>query len=67
MKSYLHRAIFRTKLNINDGAFFTLVKPYFKNKLNSIELSLGLIFFYTTQFFVKKLTTVKMLGEKVFC
>ena len=24
-------AIFRTKLNIYDGAFFPLVKPYFKN------------------------------------
>ena len=45
--------------------FFTLVKPYFKSVLNSIKLPLGSIF-YTTHPFVKKLTTVKTLGEKVF-
>ena len=44
---------FRTKLNIYDGAFFTLVKPYFKNVHNSIKLPLGSIF-YTTHPFVKK-------------
>ena len=47
MWSYFHRGIFRTKLNIYNGAFFTSVKPYFKNVLNSIELPLGCIF-YTT-------------------
>ena len=36
--------------------FFTSVKPYFKNVLNSIELPLGSIF-YTTHPFVKKPTT----------
>ena len=36
MRSYVHRGIFKTKLNICDGAFFTLVKPYFKNILNQI-------------------------------
>ena len=46
--------------------FFTSVKPYFINVLNSIELPLGSIF-YTTHPFVKKLTTVKTSGEKVFC
>ena len=46
--------------------FFTFIKPYFKNILNSIELPLGSIF-YTTHPFVKKLTTVKTLGEKFFC
>ena len=46
--------------------FFTLVKSYFKNILTSIELPLGSIF-YTTHPFVKKLTTVKTLREKVFC
>ena len=30
--------MFRTNSNIHDGAFFTLVKPHFKNVLNSIEL-----------------------------
>ena len=53
---------FRTKLNIYDGAFFTLVKPYFKNVHNSIKLPLGSIF-YTTHPFVKKLTTLKTLGD----
>ena len=42
--------------NVYDGAFFTSVKPYFKNVVNSIELPLGSIF-YTTHPFVKKLTT----------
>ena len=46
--------------------FFTLVKSYFKNVLNSIELTLSSIF-YTTHPFVKKLVTVKISGEKVFC
>ena len=58
MESYVHKGIFRTKSNIYDGAFFTSVKPYFKNVLNSIELPLGSIF-CTTHPFVKKLTTVK--------
>ena len=44
MESYVHKRIFRTMSNIYDGAFFTSVKPYFKNVLNSIELSLGSIF-----------------------
>ena len=56
--------MFRTKLNIYDGAFFTSVKPYFKNVLNSTELPLSSIF-YTTHSFVKKLTILKTLGEKV--
>ena len=59
------QVIFRTKPNIYDGAFFTSVKSYFKNVLNSIELPLGSIF-YTTHPFVKKLTTVKTQGEKAF-
>ena len=42
--------------NVYDGAFFTSVKPYFKNVVNSIELPLGSIF-YTSHPFVKKLTT----------
>ena len=58
MQSHAHRGIFRTKLNIYDGAFFTSVKPYFKNVLNSIELHLSSLF-YTTHPFVKKLTTLK--------
>ena len=36
--------------------FFTLVKPCYKNVLNSIKLPLGSIF-YTTHPFMKKLTT----------
>ena len=44
MQSYAHRCIFRTTSNIYIGAFFTLVKPYFKNKLNPIELSLSSFF-----------------------
>ena len=44
MESYVHKGIFRTMSNIYDGAFFTSVKPYFKNLLNSIELPLGPIF-----------------------
>ena len=47
-------------------SFFPSVKPYFKNVLNSIELSLGSIF-YVTHPFVKNLTTVKTSGEKIFC
>ena len=66
MESYVHKGIFRTKSNIYDGAFFTSVKPYFKNVLNSIELPLS-SFFYITHPFLKKLTTLKNLGEKVFC
>ena len=59
------RGIFRNKSDIYDGAFFTSVKPYFKNVLNSIKLPLGSIF-QTTHPFVKKPTTMKTLGEKVF-
>ena len=65
MLSYAHRGIFRTKSDIYDGAFFTSVKLYFKNVLNSIKFPLGSIF-YTTHPFVKKPTTLKTLGEKVF-
>ena len=62
VKLFFHRGIFRTKLNVYNGAFFTSVKPYFKNVLNSIELSLGCIF-YTTHSFVK---TLKTSGESIF-
>ena len=54
-QSYVRRGIFRTKSKIYERAFFTSVKPYFKNVLNSIELSLGSMV-YTTHTFVKKLT-----------
>ena len=64
MLSYAHRCTFRTKLNIYDGAFFTSVEPYFKNVLNSIQLPLGSIF-YNIHLFVKKLTTLKILGEVI--
>ena len=50
----------------SEPSFFTSVRPYFKNVLNSIELPLGSIF-YITHPFVKKLTTLKTSGEKVFC
>ena len=66
MLSYAHRGIFRTKSNIYDGPFFTLVNPHFKNILNLIELALGSIF-YVTHPFVKKLTTLKTSREKVLC
>ena len=66
MLSYAHRGIFRTKSNIYDGPFFTLVNPHFKNILNLIELALGSIF-YATHPFVKKLTTLKTSREKVLC
>ena len=52
------------KSNIYSGVFFTLVKPYFKNVLNSVKLPLGSIF-YTTQPLMKKLTTLKTSGQKV--
>ena len=52
MESYVH--IFRTKPNIYKGAFFTLVKPYFKNVLNLIKLPLGSSF-CTTHPFMKKI------------
>ena len=65
MESYVHRGIFRIKLEIYDGAFVTSVKPYFKNVLNSIKLPLGSIFCITHPI-VKKLTTVKTLGQKSF-
>ena len=64
LKNFVHRGTLGTKLNIYSGAFFTSVKPYFKNVLNLIELPLGFIF-YATHPFVKKLTTLKTLGEKV--
>ena len=66
LQSYVHRGIFRTKPKIFDKAFFTSVKPYFKNGLNSIKLPLCSIS-YTTHAFVKKPTPVKTLAEKVFC
>ena len=56
MKSFVHKGIFKTKMNIYNGAFFSLIKPYFKNILNSIELPLGSIF-CPTHPFVKNLTT----------
>ena len=45
--------------------FFTFF-TYFKSVLNLIELPLSSIF-YTTHAFVKKCTTLKTSGEKVFC
>ena len=63
MESYVCRGIFRTKSNIYNGAFFTLVKPYFENVLNLIKLPLGSNF-CTTHPLVKKLTTVETSGEK---
>ena len=65
MGSYVHKGVFRTKSNIYNRAFFTLVKPYFKNVLNSIKLPLGSIF-CTTHPFVKKLATVKWREKKSF-
>ena len=65
MESYVHKGIFRTKSNIYDRAFFTSVKPCFKNVLNWIELPLGSIF-YTVHHFVEKLTTVKLWEKKYF-
>ena len=62
MESHVHRGIFRTMSNIYNGNFFISVKPYFKNVLNSIELPLGSSFHAS----MKKLTTVKTLGEKVY-
>ena len=50
----------------SDKAFFTLVKPYFKNAFNSIEFPLSSVC-YTTHLFVEKLTTLKTSEEKVFC
>ena len=47
----------------NDGAFFTLVKPYFKNVLNSIKLPLGSIF-YTT--YHRKNSKLGKLWEKKY-
>ena len=43
--------------------FFTLVKPYFKNILNSIKLPLGSIF-YMTYPFVKKAYNSENIGRK---
>ena len=63
---YAHRGTFRTTSNIYDGAFFTSVKAYFKNVLNSIELPLSSVF-YTTYPFVKKLKNSENFGRKVFC
>ena len=42
-----------------------MVKPYFKNVLNSIELPL-ISFFYTTHSFLKKLKTLKLREKKSF-
>ena len=44
--------------------FFTSVKPYFKNILNSIKLPLGSIFY--TPFREKTYNSEKVLEEKVF-
>ena len=60
------RPSFGTKFNTYDGAYFTLVKPYFKSVLNSIELPLGSIF-NTTHPFVIKLTNLKTSGEVIHC
>ena len=46
------------QVHIYVGTFFTSVKPYFKNVLNSIHLPLGSIS-YTTHPFLKKIATVK--------
>ena len=53
----------QNKSNIYNGAFFTFVKSYFKNVLNSIELPLSSIF-YTTHPFVKKLNNSENFGRK---
>ena len=63
LQSYVRRGIFRTKSKIYERAFFTSVKPYFKNVLNSIELPLGSMV-YTTHTFVKKLTA-ENFGRKI--
>ena len=47
-------AYFELSQNICNRAFFTSVKPYFKNVLNSIELPLGSIF-YKNHTFMKNL------------
>ena len=65
MESYAHKGIFRTKSKIYDGGFFTSVKPYFKNVLNSIKLPLGSTF-CTTHPFVKKPITVKLWEKTSF-
>ena len=57
--------MFRTKSNISDGDFFTLVKPYFKNVLNLLKLPLGSIF-YTTYPSVKKNFQLKIEEKKSF-
>ena len=61
MESYVLRGIFRIKLEIYDGAFFTSVKPYFKNVLNSIKLPLGSIFYSP---FREKAYNCKNFGRK---
>ena len=57
--------MFRTKLNIFDGAIFTSVKPYFKNVLNSIEFPLGSIFLHNSVF-PEKTYNCKNVGRKSF-
>ena len=49
--------------NIFNQAFFTSVKPYFKNVLNSIKLPLGSIF-YTTHF-REKTYNCENFGRKI--
>ena len=61
--SYVHRGIFRAKSNIYDGAFFTLVKPYFKNVLNSMESPLGSIFLHNSPF-CEKTCNCENFGKK---
>ena len=39
-ESYVHRGIVKTKVNIYEGPFFTLVKPYFKNILKGTLLQI---------------------------
>ena len=65
MLNVIFSGIFRSKSKIYDEAFFTSVKPYFKNLilLNSIELLLGSIF-YTTHPFVKKTYNCVNFGRK---
>ena len=55
----------QNQVKICNGAFFTSVKPYFKNVLNSIELPLSFVF-YTTHPFVKNLAILKTSREKLF-
>ena len=60
LKSCAHRGVFRTKSNICNETFFTLIKPYFKFD----RIAFRFHFLHNSPF-CEKLTTPKTSGESL--